>query len=84
VCASGKPYHRCCGWRVDAEQGGVLWPLYHLCECDNPFDRLTNPKGGGGGGSLVLLPLLCTSEGNTEGGGTRADSTAAHLSDPGG
>ncbi len=25
-------YYRCCGWRVDEDQGGVLWPLYHLCE----------------------------------------------------
>lgn len=32
-------------WQVDFDQGGVLWPIYHECECDNPYDELTNPKG---------------------------------------
>ncbi|GAB4813150.1 hypothetical protein N2152v2_000196 [Parachlorella kessleri] len=39
------PHYRCHGWQVLPEEGGVLWPLYHLCECDNPADKLTNPDG---------------------------------------
>jgi hypothetical protein len=32
LCDGRLPYWMCCGWRVDEDQGGVLWPLYHLCE----------------------------------------------------
>ncbi|KAL4854168.1 hypothetical protein ACK3TF_005019 [Chlorella vulgaris] len=45
LCDSRSPYWMCCGWRVDEDQGGVLWPLYHLCECDNPHDPVLNPNG---------------------------------------
>lgn len=33
-CLYSRParYFKCCGWRVDEDQGGVLWPMYHLCE----------------------------------------------------
>ena len=32
ACNSGEKYYKCCGWKVEADQGGVLWPMYHLCE----------------------------------------------------
>lgn len=51
LCDSKKKYYECHGWKVDPEQGGVLWPLYHLCDCDNPHDKYYNPKGEGEGGA---------------------------------
>jgi hypothetical protein len=45
-CPCGSPYSRrecreegCPGyWRLTWEQGGVLWPHYHLCDCQHPWD----------------------------------------------
>ncbi|KAL4459161.1 hypothetical protein ABPG75_014026, partial [Micractinium tetrahymenae] len=45
ACGSGEKSWACCGWKVDFDHGGVLWPIYHECECDNPYDELSNPKG---------------------------------------
>ena len=54
---TGAPYKKCqcpgdgplgeCPrlWRATREQGGVFWPRYHLCECDNAENPLTNPDG---------------------------------------
>lgn len=47
-CGSGEPYYKCCGWKVEEERGGVLWPMYHCCECDDAYDKDYNPKGGPG------------------------------------
>eukprot|EP00887_Chlorella_sp_A99_P006990 scaffold2.g6990.t1 len=44
-CGSGAVSMHCCGWKVEEDQGGVLWPMYHLCTCNNPADPLTNPEG---------------------------------------
>jgi hypothetical protein len=50
-CGSGNSifccYHEACPgfWGLTFEQGGVLYPHYHHCTCDDPADPLTNPTG---------------------------------------
>lgn len=44
-CGSGSSRARCCHRQALPEQGGVMWPYYHLCECDDVYDSVTNPKG---------------------------------------
>lgn len=47
VSARGNVREIACCLPLQTAQGGVLWPLYHQCECNNEFDPLTNPKGRG-------------------------------------
>ncbi|KAK9804888.1 hypothetical protein WJX72_010344 [[Myrmecia] bisecta] len=42
-CGSGVAWTTCC--HLPEDSGGVLWRQLHCCECDNPFDPVTNPKG---------------------------------------
>ena len=32
-------------WNLSYNQGGVLYPHYHYCDCDDPYDPIRNPKG---------------------------------------
>lgn len=66
-CGSNDSKYRCCEWSVTHEQGGVLWPMYHLCECDNPLDKMTNPDGEPGW--LPCIKERC--------GGTKAACTSS-------
>lgn len=50
-CGSGDKIHQCeaehCPgyWRISEEEGGLLYPRYHFCQCGNEFDPLTNKRG---------------------------------------
>ncbi len=43
-CGSGEDRASCCHQEVHPEQEGVLWPHFHLCECDNEYHEYTNPR----------------------------------------
>lgn len=43
-CASGEMRAKCCYTEARPDQGGVLWPHFHLCTCDNIYDEFDNPK----------------------------------------
>lgn len=58
-CRSGLRNFECCHWAAWPEQGGVLWPMYHSCPCDNARHVLTNPEGEVSGGQAALGLLLC-------------------------
>ncbi|EIE19153.1 hypothetical protein COCSUDRAFT_20093, partial [Coccomyxa subellipsoidea C-169] len=45
-CASGEMRAKCCYTEACPDQGGVLWPHFHLCTCDNIYDEFDNPKYG--------------------------------------
>jgi len=32
-------------WSLTWDQGGVLYPIYHHCDCDNAYDEKINPRG---------------------------------------
>ena len=50
-CGSGVPRFACVAdncpghWKLTYEQGGVLYPHYHFCDCDNARDPISNPDG---------------------------------------
>jgi DNA excision repair protein ERCC-6-like 2 len=49
-CGSKKPRFSCqeCEggyWKVNEEQGGVLYPHYHYCDCSDVHDKHANPNG---------------------------------------
>ena len=31
---------------LDAEEGGVIWPFLHQCDCGDPYEPYSNPKVG--------------------------------------
>lgn len=43
-CGSGEMRAKCCFTEARPEEGGVLWPHFHLCTCDNEYDEFDNPK----------------------------------------
>ncbi|KAL3134837.1 hypothetical protein ABBQ32_007805 [Trebouxia sp. C0010 RCD-2024] len=45
TCGSGVRRANCCFQTCDSDQGGVLWPQFHCCQCDFPADAFTNPGG---------------------------------------
>lgn len=44
-CNSGEIRGKCCYQFAPESDGGVLWPLYHMCDCGNPYDPIFNPTG---------------------------------------
>ncbi|CAL8464574.1 g4109 [Coccomyxa elongata] len=44
-CGSGSIRAKCCYTEARPGEGGVLWPHFHLCTCDNAYDECSNPKG---------------------------------------
>ena len=52
-CGSRQQRASCCFTTCEANEGGVLWPLFHCCQCNNPFDVFMNPKAS-------LVPVTCT------------------------
>lgn len=44
-CGSNRARCHCCHQHAPREDGGVLWPQYHTCKCDDEYDRAFNPKG---------------------------------------
>ncbi|GMH36245.1 hypothetical protein BSKO_04113 [Bryopsis sp. KO-2023] len=44
-CGSGLTQAKCCQKHASREDGGVLWPQFHCCTCDNAYDPTTNPSG---------------------------------------
>ncbi|DBA69980.1 TPA: hypothetical protein ACH3X2_012333 [Trebouxia sp. C0005] len=44
-CGSSMPRAKCCYSTCEADQGGVLWPQFHCCGCDNAADTFVNPNG---------------------------------------
>jgi hypothetical protein len=35
-CGSGEERGKCCHTQAPPEDGGVLWPHFHMCECSIP------------------------------------------------
>ena len=46
LCPCGSRVQRasCCYSTCEAGQGGVLWPQFHCCGCDNAVDTFINPN----------------------------------------
>eukprot|EP00879_Flechtneria_rotunda_P017956 GHRR01018820.1.p1 GENE.GHRR01018820.1~~GHRR01018820.1.p1 ORF type:complete len:1037 (+),score=418.95 GHRR01018820.1:777-3887(+) len=44
-CGSGEGRGSCCHGSVPAEEGGVMWPHYHMCTCSNPECTRHRPEG---------------------------------------
>ncbi|DBA73362.1 TPA: hypothetical protein ACH3X1_011407 [Trebouxia sp. C0004] len=44
-CGSSTQRASCCYSTCEADQGGVLWPQFHCCGCDNAADTFVNPNG---------------------------------------
>lgn len=44
TCGSTRNRASCCFTSCYSNEGGVLWPLFHCCGCDNPFDTYSNPQ----------------------------------------
>ena len=45
-CGSKLSRARCCHKTLEAEEGGVIWPLLHQCDCGDQYDPYSNPKVG--------------------------------------
>lgn len=47
-CTCGSQVRRasCCFSTSESGEGGVLWPQFHCCQCDNAADAFTNPNVG--------------------------------------
>ncbi len=43
-CGSSTRRASCCYSTCEADQGGVLWPQFHCCGCDNAADTFVNPN----------------------------------------
>ncbi|MEW5318408.1 MAG: hypothetical protein WDW38_009633 [Sanguina aurantia] len=44
-CNRGETRGKCCYTSATTEEGDVLWPLFHECDCENPYHPVDNPKG---------------------------------------
>lgn len=50
-CGSGQEVKNCSAddcpgyWQITRDEGGVFYPQYHHCNCNNEYDALTNPTG---------------------------------------
>ena len=63
-CGSALPRAQCCHTEARPEDGGVLWPHYHLCDCRDPSCRNHKPHGceeyyAAAGGRAVLKCPYC-------------------------
>ena len=57
-CGSTKKRARCCHMTLEVEEGGVIWPFLHQCECGDPYEPYSNPKVGKPPSGATSLRLL--------------------------
>ena len=43
-CGSGRERVECCHKQYSDYRPGVLWQTLHICECDDEYQPLANPK----------------------------------------
>ena len=66
-CGSGEMAYKCCEWSLTYDQGGVLFPLYHDCQCEKEDckfhkmpDGCTSANSGARSCPFCLALPICT------------------------